>query len=82
MPVKRLAGTAGVPPAMSAKRENLLRPLSEELRACGAFAGGSSTPPDKKHLLGTPPARGPSQTLDHYSQKPHSAFCYSAASLP
>ena len=56
MPVKCLAGTAGVPPAMSVKRENLLRPLSEELRACGAFAGGTPAVP-AKHLTIIPRSR-------------------------
>ena len=28
------------------------------------IAGGSSTPTDKKHLLGTPHARGPRKSLD------------------
>ena len=32
--------------------------------ACRARAGGSSTPTDKKHLLGTPHARGPNKSLD------------------
>ena len=42
--VKRFAGTAGVPPAMSAKRDNDWRSY-EGLRAYGAFAGGSPAVP-------------------------------------
>ena len=39
------AGTAGVSPAMSAKREN--EASCKELRACGAFAGETPAVPAK-----------------------------------
>jgi hypothetical protein len=40
-PLKRIAGTAGVPPAMSAEREQWVASIrSEELRACGALRAG------------------------------------------
>ena len=34
-----IAGTAGVPPVMSAKREHELEAICQRLRAFGAFAG-------------------------------------------
>jgi len=49
---------------MSAKRENGFVSNMRKIARLWRVAGGSSTPTDKKHLLGTPPARGPSKSLD------------------
>jgi len=52
IPIKRFAGTAGVSPAMSAKRENgSSKRLAEELRACSAFAGETPAVPANR-LIG------------------------------
>jgi hypothetical protein len=48
---KRFAGTAGVPPVMSAKREKRIGVSPERLRACGAFAGGTPAVP-ANHMIG------------------------------
>jgi hypothetical protein len=57
--IKRFAGTAGVSPAMSAKRENgSSKRLAEELRACSAFAGETPAVPANR-LIGLRPAYAP-----------------------
>jgi hypothetical protein len=59
IPIKRFAGTAGVSPAMSAKRENgKSKRLAEELRACSAFAGETPAVPANR-LIGLRAAYAP-----------------------
>jgi hypothetical protein len=77
-----LAGTAGVPPANAQEARSFTVCVTNPVRASRSIAGGSSTPSDKKHLLGTPHARGPSQSLDPFKKSRMVQLVEKSTSLP
>jgi hypothetical protein len=58
-----LTGSAGVSPAIEREARKRIDKEGFKIARLQRVAGESSTPTDKKHLLGTPHSRAPSKNL-------------------